>query len=450
MPQSGLRWPKYAGMYYAKDTMMTSLPQRLRAQGLETTLLVISAAFLFVLPIPHTATLRLAFLFVAVMLSVALIRRHGTPMLPLKGPFLAWALVAGLSLVYAVKPEYSLGEIKTELLYSFFAFFVFFTQTRGSREWNVCLSAIVMSLLTLSATNVWLWYTTADAMSPRYFYNGVGAYTTYVVTVLPFVILFLFKMPVRGFGRLLLRSSPLLLLVPAYVTMNRTVWIVGAVLMLTLVPLLVVGSKSRISKLIATGALAAFFAASLFFFYSSLERRSIQGEPEAVIDVTLAADPRPALWSFVIAKIASHPLRGVGFGQQSFGYAYHQWPEKNGLLTHTHNVFLDAGIQMGVPGIAAMIFIFAAILFEYWRLYRSDSRVAQWLGACGIAMVIAVVTRNLTDDFFRRDLALLFWSLVGASLGYGQRLLDPEFQRSSAKSVPTKMSASGLISRPPI
>lgn len=410
-------------MRYAKDTVTISLPQRPRAALLETTLLVLGAVFLFVLPIPHTATLRLASLFGAAILAFMLVRRQGMPSLPLKAPFAAWALIAGASLVYAVEPQYSIGEIKTELLYSFLAFFVFFTQTRGAREWNVWLSAIVMSLLVLSATNVWLWYKTADAMSPQYFYNGVGAYTTYVITVLPLVIFFLFQIPARGLARVLICSSPLLLLVPAYLTMNRTVWIVVAVLMLTLVPLLIVGGKSRASKLIATGALAAFFAVSLFLFYSSLERRSVQGQPEAVIDATLAIDPRPALWSFVVTEIASHPLRGVGFGQQSFAYAYPEWPQRNGVLLHTHNVFLDAGIQMGLPGIAAMIFIFSAILFEYWRLYRSDHRAAQWLGACGIAMVVAVVTRNITDDFFRRDLALLFWSMVGASLGYGRGLL---------------------------
>ncbi len=403
--------------------MTTSLPQRLRAEGLETTLLVIGAVFLFVLPMPHTATLRLACLFVAVLLSLVLVHRYGMPMLPLKAPFVAWALITGLSVVYAVKPEYSLGEIKTELLYSFLVFFVFFTQTRGVREWNVWIGAIAASLIALSLLNVWLWYTTADAISPRYLYNGAGGYTTYLITVLPFVLFFLFKMPVGGLGRLLLRGSPLLLLVPAYFTTNRTVWIVVAVLVLTLVPLLIVGGKSRRSKLIATAALAALLAASLFLFYSSLERRSIQGEPEAVVSATLAMEPRPELWDFAVTEIASHPLRGVGFGQYSFAYAYPQWLKKNGVLSHTHNVFLDAGIQMGVPGIAAMILIFGAVLLEYWRLYRGDNRLAQWLGACGIAMVVAVVTRNMTDDFFRRDLALLFWALAGASLGYGHRLL---------------------------
>jgi O-antigen ligase len=78
---------------------------------------------------------------------------------------------------------------------------------------------------------------------------------------------------------------------------------------------------------------------------------------------------------------------------------------------------------MGIPGIIVMVFIFAAVIHQYWRLYQSNHRVAQWLAACGIAMVFGVLTRNMTDDFFHRDLALLFWSLVGASLGYGSRLV---------------------------
>lgn len=411
-------------MYYAKDAMMTSLLRRLRAAGLQTTLLVIGAVFLFVLPIPHTTTVRQACLFVAVAISIMLIRRDGMPTLPLKMPFAVWLAVAGFSVVYAVNPKYSLGEIKTELLYSWLVFFVFFTQTRGARDWNVWIGAIAASLLVLSLTNVWLWYSTANAISARYFYNGVGAYTTYLIAVLPFVIFFLFKMPVRGVGRALLRGSPLLLLVPAYLTMNRTVWIVVAVLMLTLVSLLIFSSRSRTPKRAVITALGLFFVASMFFFYTSLERRVIH--PEALIDSTLASDPRPGLWRFVVSEIGARPAQGIGFGQHSFAYAYPQWQEKNNLLTHAHNVFLDAGIQMGAPGIAAMLFIFGAVLLEYWRLYRSNHRLAQWLGACGIAMVAAVLVRNMTDDFFRRDLALLFWSLVGASLGYGHRLLAAE------------------------
>lgn len=421
---------------------MISLLHQSRRQGFEIALLVVGVVFLFVLPAPHTATLRQACLFLAVTISIVLIRRNGMPTLPLKIPFAVWLAVAGLSLVYAVNPKYSLGEIKTELLYSLLVFFVFFTQTRSAREWNMWVGAIAASLLALSLTNIWLWYSTANAISARYFYNGVGAYTTYLITVLPFVIFFLFKIPVRGVRRALLRSSPLLLLVPAYVTMNRTVWVVVAVLMLTLVSLLIFGSRSRTPKRAVVTALALFFLASMYFFYTSLERRVTQ--PEALIDSTLASDPRPALWRFVVSEIAARPVQGIGFGQYSFAYAYPQWREKNSLLTHTHNVFLDAGIQMGVPGISAMLFMFGAVLLEYWRLYRSNHGLAQWLGACGIAMVAAVLVRNMTDDFFRRDLALLFWALVGASLGYGHRLLaaEPGVAQPAAKTTALPASRS--------
>lgn len=405
---------------------MISLLHQSPRRGFEIALLVAGATFLFVLPVPHTATVRQVCLFVAVAISIVLIRRDGMPTLPLKTPFAVWSAVAGFSLVYAVNPKYSLGEIKTELLYSWLVFFVFFTQTRSARDWNVWIGAVAVSLLVLSLTNVWLWHSIANAISARYFYNGVGAYTTYLITVLPFVIFFLFKMPMRGAGRALLRGSPLLLLVPAYVTMNRTVWVVVAVLMLTLVSLLIFSSRSRTPKRAVITALGLFFLASMFFFYTSLERRVMH--PEALIDTTLATDPRPTLWRFVVAEIWARPAQGIGFGQHSFAYAYPQWQEKNSLLSHTHNVFLDAGIQMGVPGIAAMLFMFGAVLLEYWRLYRSNHRLAQWLGACGIAMVAAVLVRNMTDDFFRRDLALLFWSLVGASLGYGHRLLAAELR----------------------
>lgn len=412
----------------------------------EAALLTLGIVFLFVLPIPHTTTIRLISLFLATLLSFLLLRRYGTPAVPLKVPFAAWTLVAAFSLLYAVDPSYSLSEIKSEVLYSFFAYFVFFTQTRSIREWNAWLTTILAILCVLSVTNVWLWSTTSDATLPRYVYNGVGAYTSFLITALPFIILFLFHIALRGPARWLLRATPLLLLVPIYFTMNRTIWVVLLATALTLTPLLMFVGRSRVPKLGIVSALAAFFIAGLFSFYSILEMRvSLQAHPEVVIERTLAVDPRPGLWEFVVKEIASHPWQGAGFGQDSFNKAHPQWQRNNGLLFHAHNVFLDAGIQMGIPGIAVMLFLFGAVLFEYWRLYRSRQQLAQWIGACGIAMVVAVVTRNMTDEFFRRDLALLFWSLVGASLGYGRRLLVAESSVADQSAKVTTQSASRLF-----
>jgi len=48
------------------------------------------------------------------------------------------------------------------------------------------------------------------------------------------------------------------------------------------------------------------------------------------------------------------------------------------------------------------------------------------MGICGIAVTIAMVTKNMTDDLFWRTDALLFWALVGLLLGYGTRLKSTE------------------------
>lgn len=438
-----LRAHQFRNAHFEQVAMPSSLESRLWPTSLEAAFTMVAAIFLFVLPIPHTTTIRLVCLFSGTLMALALVRRHGMSPLPLKGAFALWAIAAVFSLGSAVNFHESLGEIKSEVVYSFLAFFMFYSQTTGKRRWTLWIVAVTSILLLLSLIGVLRWYTSGDTTSPWYLYNGVAAYTTFLVTVLPFVLLFVFNLPAHGLARWTLRAAPLLLVVPAYLTLNRTVWIVIAVLILTMSVLLMFGDGSRKRKVSALVLLTALFGISLFLIQSSLERRlGVQGSFETVVGHTLTSDPRRELWTFVSQEIARKPWQGIGFGSASFGVVYDQWKSK-GIL-HAHNVFLDAGIQMGVLGIAALVFLFAAVLVEYWRLYRSEHRLVQWLGACGIAMVVAVVTRNMTDDFFRRDLALLFWALVGASLGYGHRLLaaEPGVAQPAAKT--TALPASRL------
>jgi O-antigen ligase len=85
-------------------------------------------------------------------------------------------------------------------------------------------------------------------------------------------------------------------------------------------------------------------------------------------------------------------------------------------------MFLDYGIQMGVPGILAFAFLFACVIREFLRLYRSSNLNVALIGVAGMAIVAAVILKSATDDQFIRHNALLFWALVGMGLGYGTRL----------------------------
>jgi O-antigen ligase len=148
-------------------------------------------------------------------------------------------------------------------------------------------------------------------------------------------------------------------------------------------------------------------------------------------------DPRLAIWPEVTARILDHPLTGKGFGREVMKKAY---PEllsaKYPDVWHAHNLFLNYGMSMGIPGMVAIALLFFALLRKFWALSRADDRVIAMAGICGVFLVVGVVARNQTNDLFQRDQALLFWSIAGMLLGYAQHA-----QKNAAEALGSKDAA---------
>ena len=118
-----------------------------------------------------------------------------------------------------------------------------------------------------------------------------------------------------------------------------------------------------------------------------------------------------------------HPLTGSGFGRNAMQKATPDLLTPDvPLFWHAHNVFLNYGISMGLPGVLALLLVFGCLLRAFWKLARHGNDVQRVIGAAGVAMVAGVIARNLTNDFFMRDMSLLFWSLSGLLLGLGNRV----------------------------
>jgi O-antigen ligase len=135
-------------------------------------------------------------------------------------------------------------------------------------------------------------------------------------------------------------------------------------------------------------------------------------------------DDRPVFWPKVIGRIMEHPLTGAGFGRGVMNKAYPDLiPRENRQLWHAHNVVLDYGLAMGIPGMLVLLMVFGALLREYVRLWQSEDQGLKMIGACGMVLVLGVFARNMVNDMFVRDAALLFWALNGMLLGFGRRKL---------------------------
>jgi len=137
--------------------------------------------------------------------------------------------------------------------------------------------------------------------------------------------------------------------------------------------------------------------------------------------VSWTDDPRVTTWPAVAERILQHPLAGKGFGRQTMKNAYPDLvSQKYPLFWHPHNLLLNYGIAMGIPGMIAIALLFLLLLRRFVQLSRAEERVSAMAGICGVLLVVGVVARNLTNDFFQRDLALLFWAVAGMLLGYAQ------------------------------
>jgi O-antigen ligase len=137
----------------------------------------------------------------------------------------------------------------------------------------------------------------------------------------------------------------------------------------------------------------------------------------------VAEDIRLGQLGPVLHRIAESPAAGAGFGRGVLSKAHRDLiPESNTQFWHAHNVFLNYGLEMGVPGMLALAWVFVSLLREYWRLYAGQDRVASLLGVAGLTLVAGMLLRNQVNDMFVRDEAILFWALNGMLLGLGRRL----------------------------
>jgi putative inorganic carbon (HCO3(-)) transporter len=194
-----------------------------------------------------------------------------------------------------------------------------------------------------------------------------------------------------------------------YLTYSRGAWLVGlpaALLFVLLLPQLT-GSRPnrRRALLIAAGVLALVVLALLPVARTArLASLAQLGAGTSFL--------RLVLWKGALRMIADHPLLGVGIGNFAAQYPRYMLPEawREPLVFHPHNLLLDFWAILGLPGLAALIWLQIAFWRSGTAVYRQmadpDLR-ALMLGLMG--SMVSFLAHGLVDTaFFLADLALVF------------------------------------------
>lgn len=375
--------------------------------------------FLFILPFPGTVALRLLCLAVACAIAIYGWRRLAPPAFPCKGAIAAWVGIAVLSIFFAVDPGYSLSEIKNEVGYTLMAAATFFLYMNDQSRLRLGCIAVLLAVVTLA---VWALsrYAIYGHWNDAAGHGGVGTYASYMLMIAPVFVVGWYLFPRWKWAMVLVGA---LAVASAAYARQRAFWpVLGieALLFWWLVsrPVGAVGlRKSRGALTVAAVFLAVGVLVAAMLVATQENRVTLHGE-----DVALKNDGRLKLWPTVLGTILEHPITGAGFGRNAMKLGYPELlSSADPNFWHAHNMFLNYGLAMGLPGMIALIYLFVSLSRVYWRLSHSSDELVRITGAAGLMLVIAVLLRNMTNDFFLRDNALFFWAINGMFLGYAVR-----------------------------
>ncbi|MCS6843825.1 MAG: O-antigen ligase family protein [Caldilineales bacterium] len=142
-----------------------------------------------------------------------------------------------------------------------------------------------------------------------------------------------------------------------------------------------------------------------------------------------SAASRPQLWAWATDLIADYPFTGSGLGVTMMVHATYLLIIHVGFISHMHNLFLQIGIEQGIPGMAAFIawvaVAWANVLVAYGR------RASLSLVAAAVVALSALVVHGMFDavPFYSRLASLAF-----LPLGFAVGLTAPAAAQRAASS----------------
>ncbi len=137
---------------------------------------------------------------------------------------------------------------------------------------------------------------------------------------------------------------------------------------------------------------------------------------------TWTLETRLLVWKLGIDQMISHPLVGIGYGNNNFQPVLVDTPMGDTPM-HLHNTFLMMGVGSGMPALVLFLWIFVRLGAEYFsKKHGGKWTETETLKFCLGIVLVGFFCRNLFDYMFAGSLAYLFWILMACGLESSQKL----------------------------
>ncbi len=363
---------------------------------------------IFILPFTHTTALRNVLLLLGLCYVLISFYKEGVnKFVPFKSSIILWLVVAWLSVIYTVDLSVTLKALRTETIYTVMMFYMgFILVWKGMKiEWVFLSSLIGFLAISIIA----LIHVQIDGEWLEESHIGARGWSNYLIVAMPILFYFLVK-NISSVNILVALIAVIFFLYVGVLSEVRIIWLALLVQIFVAAGLYfkqyALSAKTKLTILILLGML--LLSSMLVLQYVNQERKA-----EDFL-VSAERDPRIERWPKVINIISENPYYGLGFGREHFGEVYPEFDTgKKRYFTHAHNIFLDYGVMLGIPGVLVITLLFFSIAIYFYKSLKVDV----FISSLGLILLAGILSKNMTDDFFIKDVSLTFWMLLGVLSG---------------------------------
>ncbi|MDH4101325.1 MAG: O-antigen ligase family protein [Nitrospirota bacterium] len=405
----------------------TDMARALTVQRLDYAIEASLIGLLIVLPIAHVTAVRSFFIVSAGLLCLVRMGYSGNWKVktPLDLPLFLYTATVVISVFFAINPIVSLKEIQGELLQYLVVFYAAaytFRDEKQIKRFAVILCGWILLFGLIGLVKLYLegGATNFATMRLKSLARGVTNYSDYIVLTFPLVAWAAFRLV--GMKSWVARAALVVALVTQILTHSRAGWIAICIELFLIVYLM---QKQRLLAavlLIALIGAGGLLPKEILYhggqggFNYDTRQQAYDAGTESI---------RLYQWGQGVKEMLKHPFQGFGYSRKNY-IAGMNAAGPGTLDVSSCNAFLDAWLQLGLQGMAALIFLFISLAITLRRYARQVAlnELMRSFFTSGLIIVIGYFMANQFQGSYVDEMAITFWLLMGLFVGYGTYLKE--------------------------
>ncbi|GLI54208.1 O-antigen ligase family protein [Thermodesulfovibrio yellowstonii] len=394
----------------------------------------------FILPIAHTTTIRSIALYTPLILLILRFyfeKNFKFIKTSFEIPFIAFFIVAVISILTSVDQKETIKEIKSELIVPILLFYLVYFAIRRNENALTLIKVLFFGSILFSLYSFYDFYRHDGTwFSVKYKAGGLRdpgggeVAALYYTMVIPFIFwgLIYFK---NKREKIFLVLALIVNLLAFHITFVRA-GMIALGLQIIFVSLFLIREK----KLLISILLLIFLSTVSFIYLEKKMFREMHTEKIPSISEYLRMSPeeiagqnpssmrqRLAMWKTAIDKISENPFYPHGYGRFLFGKTVRNENNKHFIYPQTHNTFIGIAFELGIQGLIVflwMITAFFIVCLKYWL--KSQDTLIKYFSASLMTMMVGYWVNNFFGSFDGDDSKLLFMMLLGIGMAVMHRI----------------------------